>query len=260
MLLRRFFVGAAVVAFFGSTAMAGEGPGLEVRAGFGVGVAEKATSSVDGDEMIEYEGTSLQAAVEVTARLAAEWSVCLRFRGVFGLDDDGAELGGMDGEASFDEFTAGALAGYTLRAGDSFAVTPLAGLSWRSWGLDGEDDFFGMDVSFDAGALVLDAGARAELQLGERLDLTASVLFGLPLTGSNHYRTIFGTVDGDFDGGYFLEAGAGVEYRLNETLVLSGGLAYETASVDWDWDAPTSPDGEDELSRFSIRLGAAVRF
>jgi hypothetical protein len=40
---------------------------------------------------------------------------------------------------------------------------------------------------------------------------------------------------------------------------VTGGLAYETGSVDWEWD-DEDEDGEDELDRFSIHLGVTFRF
>jgi hypothetical protein len=261
--MRNALLAAAALVVSGSLASAGEGLGLKVEAGLEFAVAEKFAARIDEApaDVLDHGGRSVLAAVTVSKQFTAEWSASLRIRGSFGFGDSGAEVMEADAETDFDGFDAGALAGYTFRVGERFAVTPVLGLSWRAYSVEGERDDFPVEARFDAGLLTLDLGARAALRLSDALEVGAAVLVGLPLAGSSRMDGNFAPSDdrADLDGGLFYALSAGAEYRLSEAIALTGGLAYEAGRVDWEWDDLDS-EGDDEFSRFSIRLGAALRF
>jgi len=259
--MRKVLIGAAALLLSGSLAAAGEGLGLKVEVGLDLGVVQNAESEMDGGPAAKYSATTFVPWVEVTKGFGAAWSAAVRIRGVLGLDDDGGEFLEEDAESSFDSFDVRGLAGYTFKLGEAAAVTPVLGLSYRNWSSDAEMDDFSVEGGFDAELLVVDFGARAEVKLGDKFGIAGSVMLGLPLTGSNQGKTNgpWGDDEADLDGGFLLEVRAAVEYRLTDMVALTGGLAYETLSVDWQWD-DWNTDGTDEQSRFAVQLGAALRF
>jgi hypothetical protein len=95
-------------------------------------------------------------------------------------------------------------------------------------------------------------------QINDQVAITGRLMFGLPLAGDAELHVPGPDFDADIDGGFIFEIGGAVEYRLNDTVALVGGLAYESASYDWEWDG--NNDGEDELDRFVITLGASFSF
>jgi hypothetical protein len=259
--MRKLLIGAAALVLSGSMAVAGEGLGLKIEVGVDVGVVEKVASNVDiiPFEVLNHSGTSMLVSVTATEQFTAEWSASLRIRGVFGVGGTDSEVAEVDADTSFDAFDIGALAGYTFKAGDRFAVTPVLGLSWRTYSVDGEWDFLPVDASFDASLLTLDFGAKAAVKLTDKFSINGSVVFSLPLAGSNDFGGVIADDTADLGGGFLYAIGAAVEYKLTDMAALTAGLAYEAGTVDWEWDKLDS-DGDDDLSRFSIQLGATFTF
>lgn len=255
-MMKRMWVVAAALLLTGSLALAGEGMGLKVEGGLDIGVVQN-VELFDGD--VDGSSMALVPSVAVTKQFTDEWSASLRLRGLFGFEDDSADFDGDDGTLSISGFDIGGLAGYTLKVNDQFTVTPVAGLSYRMWSVDLDDDDADVSGTEDCGLLVLDFGAKAAYKLNDKFSITGGLMLGLGLLGSSSLDGDFDD-DGDLDGVAFLfEIKGGVEYKLNDTVSLTGGLAYETLSATWDWD-DADDTADDELSRFSIQLGAAYKF
>ncbi len=261
-MLRKICVGVAALCLAGSLAMGGEGLGLKVEVGLDIGVVENVTADIDG-EVIEYGGLSIIPRVSVTKQFTEEWSASLGFRGVVGFDDDDGEVLEEDGEASFSQFEIGGLAGYTFKVNEQFSITPVLGLSWRSYSLEGDVDDADFGVEFDASFLALDFGAQMAFEVNDKVSISGGLMLGIPVAGSNEIDVesllFTGDDDADLGGGFLFGISAAVEFKLNDTVALVGGLAYEMGTVDWEWD-DIDEDGEDELSRFAIKLGATFKF
>ncbi len=256
-MLRKILAGAAGLLLAGSMALAGEGPAITVEARLDIGVVEEIVSSIEGNDVIEYDGLSIQPSVAVNAQFSEQWSASLQFRGLFGFEDDDAEVVGTDGESTFDMFEIGGLAGYTFKVNDQFSVTPVLGLSWQSWDLEG-DDSSGDTGTFETSLLFLDFGAKMAFTVNDKVSIRGALMLAIPVAGSTELDAPGIDEDADVDGGFRFGISGGVEYKLNDKVTLVGGLAYTMADVDWDWGS--SVDGEDELDSFALRLGVVFSF
>jgi hypothetical protein len=227
-----------------------------------IAVAEDASMEIDGYDMGEYSGISLVPRVSANFQFTEEWSAKLNISGVLAFEDeDGTVFMEMDGETDVSEFQIGGLAGYTLKVGDQLSVTPVLGLGWRSYELEGDMDDFSFGQEFDSSILTLDFGAEVAVKLNDKFGIAGGLLIGIPVSGSNDLETSAGDLDADLDGGFFFSIAADVEYKLTDMISLTGGLGYALTRVDWEWDVPgDTVDGEDELDRFTIRLGAVFSF
>lgn len=257
--MRKILLGVAALLVSGALAMAGEGLGLKVDVGLDVGVVESVKIIQDRGSDIEGSSMALVPSLTVTKQFTDEWSASLWLRYLAGFDDDSADAFGDEATLSISGFDIGGLAGYTFKLSDRFAVTPVAGLSWRSWSVDLEENGGSGEANEDCSLLVLDLGARAAYRATDRLNVNFGLMFGLGISGSAEFGPGSSGIDGDLEGlGLLMEFKGGLEYKLTDTISLTGGLAYETTSVTWDWEY--SGEADDDLSRFSIQLGAAFRF
>jgi long-subunit fatty acid transport protein len=259
-MLKKTLMGFAAMAMCCSLASAAEGD-LKVSGGLDIGVIEELVVDVDGTEMIDTSTLSFIPNVTVSKQFTEELSVSVGFSAVIGLEDDSADV--VDGAAEFDasvlELKFGGLCSYTFKINEEFSVTPVAGLSWKSYDLESNDPDSSFKMEFNTSLLVLDFGAKADFKLNDDFTLTGQLMLGLPVVGSGELKVMGTTEDGDLDGGFFYEIGGGVEYKLQDNLLLYAGLAYRVEDVDWDfddWDA----EAETEVTRLSLRLGATFTF
>jgi opacity protein-like surface antigen len=255
-MLKKLFLGFAAMAMCCSLASAAEGD-LKVSGGLDIGVIEDLVVSVDGFDILDSSTLSFVPNVTVSKQFTEELSVSVGFSAVIGLEDDGTEIleGADEGAGSLLQLQFGALCGYTFKVNEEFEVTPVAGLSYQSLSLDVDPDSFS-DTEYTSSLLVLDLGAKAAFKLNDDFTLTGQLMLGLPVAGSAEF--VDGPdVDADLDGGFIYEVGGGVEYKLDDNLLLYAGLLYRAENVDFDWDGV---DGETELTRLSLKLGATFTF
>jgi hypothetical protein len=252
--MKKLLFGAAALVLSCSLASAGEGK-FTVDVGLDIGVVESLYTEIDGDDLIDSSTMSIIPRVSGTYHFDENWSASLAFRAVVGFEDDDAEIDGEDGESTFREINFGGSGGYTFKVNDQFEVTPVFGLTWRKYTVDVELDSGG-DGDVETSLLVLDFGAKMALAVNDQVSITGGLMFGIPVTGDSEFDGP--DVDGDLEGGFYLEIDGSVEYKLNDNVALVGGLAYELGRLDWEWESTV--DGEDELDRFAIKLGAVFSF
>ena len=256
--MRKVLLGVAALLVSGSLAMAGEGLGLKVDVGLDVGVVQS-VKVVDIDESADGSSLALVPSLAVTYAFNEQWSGSLWLRGLFGFEDDSADIFGDDGTLQISGFDIGGLAGYTFKVNDKFTVTPVAGVSYRTYSVDITDDDTDEDGTEDANLFVLDLGAKAVYALNDKFSITGGLMLGLGLFGSSDLSGDFDD-SGDLDGMAFLfEVKGGVEYKLTDKISLTGGLAYEMLSASYDYD-DADETGDDSLSRFSVQLGGSFKF
>jgi long-subunit fatty acid transport protein len=258
-MLKKMFLGFAAIAMCCSLASAAEGD-LKVSGGLDIGVIEDLVLEFDGDEILDTSTLSFIPNVTVSKQFTEELCVSVGFSAVIGLEDDGADIdGGADTvDASVMELKFGGLCEYTFKVNEEFSVTPVAGLSWKSQDLEIEEQGGPGKMEYNSSLLVLDFGAKAAFKLDDDFTLTGQLMLGLPIVGSAEVKD-GGTADLDLDGGFFYEIGGGVEYKLQDNLVLYAGLVYRSEGVDWEFD-DFDADAETEVTRLSLRLGATFTF
>ncbi len=260
--MKKLLFGAAALVLSCSLASAGEGK-FKVDVGLDVGVVENVLVTIDeiSEDVAEYGGISIIPRVSGTYQFDENWSASLNFRAVIGFDDDDAEVLEEDAEGSFQQIEIGGLAGYTLKVNEQFSVTPVAGLSWRTLTLEADVDDYNVDVEIDASFLSLDFGANMAFKVNDKVSIVGGLKLGLAVAGSAEAKVSGeGDTDGDLDGvGLLFGVDAGVEYKLNDSVALVGGLSYELARTDWEWDEADA-DGEIDTDRFAIKLGAVFSF
>jgi long-subunit fatty acid transport protein len=258
-MLKKTLMGFAAIAMCCSLASAAEGD-FKVSGGLDIGVIEDMVLSLDGDEVLDTSTLSFIPNVTVSKQFTEELCVSVGFSAVIGLEDDGADLdsGRETVDASVMELKFGGLCEYTFKVNEEFSVTPVAGLSWASNDLDIELQVGSGKAEFNTSVLYLDLGAKAAFKLNEEFNITGQLMLGLPIVGSAEFKD-GGTMDLDLDGGFIYEIGGGVEWKLQDNLVLYAGLAYRAEDVDWEFD-DFGIDAETELTRLSLRLGATFTF
>jgi long-subunit fatty acid transport protein len=258
-MLKKMFLGFAAIAMCCSLASAAEGD-LKVSGGLDIGVIEELVVEISSFEIVDTSALSFIPNVTVSKQFTEELSVSVGFSAVIGLEDDSADVfgGSETADASVMELKFGGLCEYTFKVNEDFSVTPVAGLSWGSLDLDIEEQGGPGKAEFSTSMLVLDFGAKAAFKLDDDFTLTGQLMLGLPVVGSAELKD-GGTIDADVDGGFVYEIGGGVEYKLDDKLLLYAGLAYRVENVDLDWETGV-PDGESELTRLSLKLGATFTF
>ncbi len=255
-MVRKFLLGAAALVVSCSLAFAGESK-VKVEAGIDIGVVESLEIEIDGYDVLESDSISIVPRVSVTGQFTENWSAAFEFRAVVGFEDDDADLGGgEDGEVTPSEIKVGGYAGYTFALSDKLALTPTLGLSWRSYESDIEVD--GEEADFDGSLLTLDFGARVAVSVTDKIGVRGFLLFGIPVSGSNELNDVGETLDADLDGGFLVSLAGEVTYNVTGNIALVGGLGYEKDMIDWEWEDVV--DGEDEIARFTIRVGAVFSF
>jgi outer membrane autotransporter protein len=265
-MLRTILTGtAAIVLISVSVAGGAEGVRVKVETRIDVGAIEEVEIAMDGDEFVDFRGVSFLPSVRICAQLTERWSAGAYFRGAFTTEDEDGELTGVDAETWFRQLDVGAEAGFTFALNEQFSLTPKLGLSWRSYTAEGEADLGPSGMAFEASILDLDLGARADVVLSDRVSLSASVDFSWPVAADGELRVQgFGPgrkFDGDPEGGWLAGLGASVEYRLADTMSLTAGLSYEVGHMEWTWETSGGDfDGEDEMARLSVTLGAVFEF
>lgn len=244
--MRKVLLGVAALLVSGSLATAGEELGLKLDVGLDVGVVQS-VELADGD--IDGSSMALVPSLAATYSFTEEWSATLWLRYLAGFEDDEADTPGGDAELQISGFDIGGLAGYTFKLSDEFTLVPVAGLSYRMWTVEIES------TDYECSLLALDLGAKAAYKLNDQFSITGGLMLGLGVSGSAEVES----EDSDLDGiALILEIKGGVAYKLTDMISLNGGLAYEMLSVSWEPDGGDSYD--DDLSRFSVQLGATFKF
>ncbi len=261
-MLRKILLVAAVLLAIGSLARAGENVGLKVEAKLEIGVVSHVEAEVDGD-LVEYGGVSINPVLLVSQQFNERWSAQFKLKGLFGFDDSDGEVLEEEGDVSFNGLEIGGLAGYTFKANEQLSITPVAGLSWRSVEVEGDMNGEDLDAEFEADYLVLDFGAQLAFKANDKLTVTGALMFGLPLTGESEVEVEGNGLsvddEGDLDGGFLVSLAGGVEYKLRENILLTGGLAYEMGTIDWEYN-DMDEEGEEELNMLTLQFGVVFKF
>jgi opacity protein-like surface antigen len=258
-MLKKTLMGFAAIAMCCSLASAAEGD-LKVSGGLDIGVIDELVIEINGSDFADTSTLSFIPNVAVSKQFTEELSVSLGFSAVIGLVDDSADFffSADDVDGSILNLKFGGLCEYTFKINEEFSVTPVAGLSWASNNLDIEEQGGSGTAEFNTSVLYLDLGAKAAFKLNDDFNITGQLMLGLPIVGSAEIK-LFGTDDLDLDGGFVYEIGGGVEWKLQDNLVLYAGLAYRAENVDWEFD-DFNDEVETELTRLSLKLGATFTF
>jgi hypothetical protein len=265
-MLRKILFGVAALMLSTSLASAGEGINVETR--LDIGLFTSAVTSVD-DDFIDYGGISLRPVVKGSYQFTEEWGAELQFSYLMGFDDDDGEFFEEDAdETSFSALAIGGLASYTFKVDDKLSIVPVAGFSWRSEDMEGDADDFDGDGEYEADYFVLDFGCRVKYAVNDQWGVSGELMLGVPLFGDSEVEVdvdVPGVLvlddedEGDLDGGFLFSIGATVEFKVQDNIILTGGLTYERSTMDWDYD-DFDETGDTTIGIFTLRLGAVFKF
>jgi len=248
--MKRVAVSLVAVVLAGSLAWAGEAVGVNVDVGVDVGTQQVKMFEASGGSAADYSTVVFQPYVQV-GKFDEGLSGGGRIRGLFTSDKDTDSDAFGDVTASLSGWDIGGAVGWGFKVNDQVMVTPLLGLTYRSFSVELSD---GGSVNVDTTMLTVDLGARLQAKLNDQLDFLGLLTISPIVSGEQEVDVADET--NDITSGYVLELRAGAAYHLNPKCDLGAAVVYELLSEKVDWD----PSTEDTLSKIALQLGATFKF